>query len=76
MAGERHGRGLLCVNRPLEQAPALPECLQSSIHRAMSCRCTTVQLMLRSNNPKLDNILAACFDMAAHSSGRTREVQN
>jgi len=60
----------------LGQAAALSECLQSTIHRALSCRCTTVQHMLWSNNPKFGNILAACFGMVAPSSGRTREVQN
>jgi len=60
----------------LEQTAALPQCLHTSIHRALSCRCTTVQHMSRSNKPKFGNILAACFDMAAPSSGRTREVQN
>jgi hypothetical protein len=58
-----------------EQATVLPECLQSSIHRALSCRCTTLQHMLWSNNPTFGNILDACFDMAVPSSGRTREVK-
>jgi len=61
-----------CVSSKLQLYPsAYKTAFTAHCHVALQ-QCN----MLWSNKPKFGNILAACFDMAAPSSGRTREVQN